>query len=464
MADPDNFYLRRETIFNGTSLQALLGPTGTFPQQLVDTSNTRGLKTVIKSVTSPGLRTLNTVPTYLSASLTSSPAGDAASTRALQPYVYTYCWYSEAVITNPDSQYVEFGPEQRDLQDSLSFAKLMPNFTASSNDDSFALHHLSGSFNDDEPVVASILWAKTPQSLSNHSLVMTSLWNYPPGNVYGVVACTIDAYWARVTANSLFQSPLSNEIPENANESPLRSLSRLKEKVLIQMEPAWAKRVLMISSEVIGQQGLDLLTAWRSQGTGYALALSYVPQEDWAMYPTPGKLMPRHEAPLTVNDSEITEQQYTSLLQYLDSNGLTQKYDDIVVDARGAEWSDPASLAQMDRKTYLSGYGYDPSPRIIKLALAVMIIYLVITFAYLIYSIGTGLVATSWDSVAELVALALNSQRPSVLQHTSVGIDTVETFRHPVNIRVNQDDSLEMVFYAASKGLEYTEIAPNEKY
>ena len=60
------------------------------------------------------------------------------------------------------------------------------------------------------------------------------------------------------------------------------------------------------------------------------------------------------------------------------------------------------------------------------------------------------------------MALALNSRRPAVLQNTSVGIDTVETFRHPVNIRVNHDDSLEMVFYAASQAPEYMEIAPDE--
>jgi hypothetical protein len=135
-----------------------------------------------------------------------------------------------------------------------------------------------------------------------------------------------------------------------------------------------------------------------------------------------------------------------------------------VVYAADTAWTDPETLAQIQWTSYVNGYGYNTSPITVKLSLAVVMVYLVLAVTYLICTIVTGYAATSWDSVAELVALALNSERPKTLRNTSVGIGTLETFRKPVNIRVNQEDSLEVVFKDAVGTATYTTVGANKKY
>lgn len=42
--------------------------------------------------------------------------------------------------------------------------------------------------------------------------------------------------------------------------------------------------------------------------------------------------------------------------------------------------------------------------------------------------------------------LKVNSKTPEHLDGTSVGIDTLSTFREPVSIRINEQSSVELVF------------------
>lgn len=53
-----------------------------------------------------------------------------------------------------------------------------------------------------------------------------------------------------------------------------------------------------------------------------------------------------------------------------------------------------------------------------------------------------------------------------MLENTSVGINTLETFRRPVNSRVNQDLTAEHVFRGSKKNVDtmYFEVQPNLKY
>lgn len=96
------------------------------------------------------------------------------------------------------------------------------------------------------------------------------------------------------------------------------------------------------------------------------------------------------------------------------------------------------------------GYSFDGIP--IKLSIATLSAYCAIVIGFIIYTLSTGTVSTSWDSVAELVTLALNSRRPDVLKHTTAGVSSMSTFRHPVNIREVEGDRLEIVFKDEAAG------------
>ncbi|KAH7086797.1 hypothetical protein FB567DRAFT_51523 [Paraphoma chrysanthemicola] len=94
------------------------------------------------------------------------------------------------------------------------------------------------------------------------------------------------------------------------------------------------------------------------------------------------------------------------------------------------------------------GYGYCADSTSIRLSLAVILAYCIITVAYLSYILISGETSTAWNSAIELVVLALQSKKPDYpgQGHTGVGIDSLDTFRQGVGIRVNNDNELELVF------------------
>ncbi|KAJ9615924.1 hypothetical protein H2200_002001 [Cladophialophora chaetospira] len=457
--------LQAEAACNKTAYQALLG--AEWPQQLVDAFGIRGLKWATANADTYSIAT---VPAGELTTLVNVSTSDIAEYRALQPYIKVYCsradWFN---ITNPDSQYVDFGPEQPDLQGTVSFTKLMPNYSKPADDDSFALLRVPGDPILDGPGSNnSLLWTRIPRA-SNRSLVMVVASIGYDDNVYygSTAACTFDAYCAWVTSEKSLDLPLTSEFPKNENEDPLESLSRLKEKVSILLEPEWAKRALTNALEVTGGSEAKIWKNLSGYSTIYAPALSYVPRIDGSI--GLGTIFQRGKNLLVSADADSTDEQYTAMLQYIDSSKLQQKYDEVSVlyntaDHTSVDWTDPPSLIHIEMRTFFNGYGYNSSPAAVRLSLIVMIIYITTTIAWLAYTMITGKVATSWDTVAELVTLALNSKTSPVLKNTSVGIDTVEVFRQPVNIRVNQEDSLEIVFDAARQGGKYTEVEPNKKY
>jgi hypothetical protein len=92
------------------------------------------------------------------------------------------------------------------------------------------------------------------------------------------------------------------------------------------------------------------------------------------------------------------------------------------------------------------GYGYNTWSTSIQLSFAVITAYCIITLAYIVYILSTGSTSTAWNSAIELVALALQSRKPDHLGHVGVGLDSLETFKEGVGIRVNNDNELELVF------------------
>ena len=78
----------------------------------------------------------------------------------------------------------------------------------------------------------------------------------------------------------------------------------------------------------------------------------------------------------------------------------------------------------------------------------------------------TGSSSTAWNSSIELVALALQSNRPDHLGNVSVGIDNLSTPNEGVGIRANEDNELELVFAhdrdIGSRGLR--KVQTNKEY
>lgn len=119
---------------------------------------------------------------------------------------------------------------------------------------------------------------------------------------------------------------------------------------------------------------------------------------------------------------------------------------DIMLEEQTPEDYKERDMSAFRYVTVLWGYGYGGRSTSIWLAMAVMVTYCAITIFYLAYILATGFTFTAWNSAIELVALALQSQKPDHLGNIGVGLDSIETFKEGVGIRVNQENELELVF------------------
>ena len=81
------------------------------------------------------------------------------------------------------------------------------------------------------------------------------------------------------------------------------------------------------------------------------------------------------------------------------------------------------------------------------------------------YAAVTGVSSSVWDSVTELVALAINSSPTGALQNTCAGIIGTRAFRTVVRIRETDAGHLEMLFGEEDDyKMQTGELKLNEKY
>lgn len=117
--------------------------------------------------------------------------------------------------------------------------------------------------------------------------------------------------------------------------------------------------------------------------------------------------------------------------------------------------TDRSNLTFFKIDELIQGYAYGSTDTSILLSLVVVISYCAVTLVYITYLITTGHTSTAWSSATEFVMLALQSQPADDVKNVSVGIDTMNTFRRSVGIRVKEeidefseqiDEKLELVF------------------
>ncbi|KAK8241920.1 hypothetical protein HDK77DRAFT_269296 [Phyllosticta capitalensis] len=131
-------------------------------------------------------------------------------------------------------------------------------------------------------------------------------------------------------------------------------------------------------------------------------------------------------------------------------------------------WRDQ-SLSTKYRNTYsiyAETLAYSTKDLPVQLSLAVLATYVAYILAFIIYTLGfTRTASFAWDSISELVALALLSKPPEKsLRNTRAGIETIELFKQHVHIRVVEDEKLELVFKDEDSGRLTSRIEPNHKY
>jgi hypothetical protein len=133
-------------------------------------------------------------------------------------------------------------------------------------------------------------------------------------------------------------------------------------------------------------------------------------------------------------------------------------------------WQGMQSSSDQQTEYYISkfahGYGYGTSSTSVHLSLIVITTYCIVTVAYTTYMLVSGHTSTAWHSATELIVLALQSKPTEHLRHTSVGINSMQTYREAVGIRVNDSKRLELVFSSDSniRARKLRRVMPNVAY
>ena len=110
--------------------------------------------------------------------------------------------------------------------------------------------------------------------------------------------------------------------------------------------------------------------------------------------------------------------------------------------------------------TTVNGYGYGQTVSTI-LSAIVLCIYSFIAITYVAYNICySRTTSSSWETISELVALALNSPPSDNMENTGAGIDTLAT--HKDMIRVGSEQGKVRIVFQGRHDVKL--IEPNKPY
>jgi hypothetical protein len=110
------------------------------------------------------------------------------------------------------------------------------------------------------------------------------------------------------------------------------------------------------------------------------------------------------------------------------------------------------------------GYGYGMNTVTKKFAAAVLLVQGAIALATVAALAGGRHVSSSWSSVGELLALAINSHPTPRLQNTGAGVARLDTWTETVMVRVADGQQLQIVFERDGTLKEYSTPVVGQKY
>ncbi|OAP61639.1 hypothetical protein AYL99_03842 [Fonsecaea erecta] len=244
-------------------------------------------------------------------------------------------------------------------------------------------------------------------------------------------ACMIDATWTSVTLNtSAADSSYSqvNYVLETHYDGGI------PQHLKIDLPPAWTERLR--STILASQTALQFLTNDVFPHQIVALALANG-DYDYLKY---------NGLALTQDDGQDSDTH--ALYAYLDKSHSWSQYAGISIDIdQNAALVNPPSLTYQVVSQSQQGYGYNADDITVQLSLAVLGVFCVFMVMHIFLLLLTGYTGSSWDSVSELLMLGLMSRKPEYLgTHTSAGLETLNVFREPVSVKVNNEGYVELVF------------------
>lgn len=122
---------------------------------------------------------------------------------------------------------------------------------------------------------------------------------------------------------------------------------------------------------------------------------------------------------------------------------------------------DTANMTKFTMSVTVKGYAYSLGGATSIAAIIVLLLYCLLVVAHTVYVCLNSRSSSSWESISEIVALALQSRATDYLRNTGPGISTKEIFRSPVQIR-DVGQRVELTFLDTRDGSKT--IQENKEY
>ena len=106
--------------------------------------------------------------------------------------------------------------------------------------------------------------------------------------------------------------------------------------------------------------------------------------------------------------------------------------------------SDQQNSTKFTMHTTANGYAYSSQGSAAQFAMFVLFLHALLAVSHWIYMSWSKHSSSSWDSIAELVALAMNSRRSEVFENTGAGIDSADLFKNQTRV-VEREGHLELL-------------------
>ncbi|KAL8884165.1 MAG: hypothetical protein Q9215_007729 [Flavoplaca cf. flavocitrina] len=121
----------------------------------------------------------------------------------------------------------------------------------------------------------------------------------------------------------------------------------------------------------------------------------------------------------------------------------------------------PASASNyvtLRMRVQVLGYAWYASGFSEYFAIAVVVMYMLIALIHTIWVVSTGVTSSSWDTVTELLALALQSPVSKALKGSGAGIERLGTYQRIMKLRVREEGQEEKVILVVDEDGNDTNI------
>ncbi|KAJ5161366.1 hypothetical protein N7492_006758 [Penicillium capsulatum] len=314
-----------------------------------------------------------------------------------------------------------------------------------------------------------ILWFPlADRKRGNHSLgAIVTIPPSPTGNGT-LLSCTIDAHWVdgdyQVSHHRRYDQIWAPEVYFNASVSKTNSMIVLPR---IHLSPRWAKYLNPRISNTNRTALEDLITVagfWPTQPVSERAGrdLTSVVELSLSMMVSNGlsNLIPNIEIqgrrPVAMGCDPAW---IDPLMPQKQAKGLGE------LGPGGMLWNmsgiDTANMTKFTMSVTVNGYAYSLGGATSIAAIIVLLIYCLLVIAHAVYVCFNSRSSSSWESISEIVALALQSRASDYLRNTGPGISTKDIFRSPVQIR-DVGQRVQLTFPDTSDGSRM--IQENKEY